>query len=119
MAGEGVDVLDHLGLARLRRRAADAAAEGDAQAAQRPLIGTDHQLLGLGLVHDVEAGPEEDGEGVGQHGGHGRHPRRPVRFAVQHRQNLGLDLGVAFGLVGGAVVAGDVGHGGSPSGIAI
>ncbi|MNV45093.1 hypothetical protein D3C71_1368780 [compost metagenome] len=116
MAGEGVDVLDHLGLAVARRRAADAAPERNAQAAQRPLIGADHQFLRLGLVHDVEAGPEEGGKGVSQHGGHGRHPGRPVRLAVQHGQNLGLDLGVAFSLVGGAVVAGDVGHGGSPSG---
>jgi len=44
-------------LATARGGPADAVAEGDAQAAQRALVGPDHQLLALVRIDHVEAGP--------------------------------------------------------------
>jgi len=110
VAKKGVDVVDDPGAPVSRRRATDAAAEGDSETTQRSLVRPDDQFVGLVGIDHIEAGPEEMGKGVGQHGGHCRHPCRKVRLAVQNSEDFFLYSGIAINLVRWAVVAGDIGH---------
>ncbi len=101
MAFESLDVRDDQGSTLRRARAADAASEGDAKAAQGPLIGSDHQLVGAGWVDHKEAGPEVGLETRGQHGGERRHAGGAIGLAFEHSGDLQRQFVIALDLGGG------------------
>ncbi len=98
MTGEGLDIGHDQRPALGRRRPADPLPEADTQAAESALIGPHHQLTRPVRIHDVEAGPEEPLEALGQHGGHGGHPGGEVRLALENRGDFFGQVRIAGGL---------------------
>ena len=103
MAREGVHVRHDDGLSGGGDMAADTLAEGNAQAAERALIGADDKLIGFQGIDEVETSPEETrlerlGEQAGSRGIAGGIGGFPGHDAV----DFFLDLAVGFSLVHGA-----------------